>query len=83
MRRFENAKAGDKVTCLRYGHGYIASMNNISPYPVHVLFGENEYQSYTLDGKYKETDFGALLHKGHLKRPEDRKPRTKKTNKND
>lgn len=50
MKRFENAKVGDKVYCRINGFGTIQNIGKYA-YPIAVYF-ENRTDSYTLDGQY-------------------------------
>jgi len=59
-------KVGDKVYDARFGWGEVIKIvKNIdeflTEYPTTVLFNNNEYQEYTLDGKYLKEDLTPSL----------------------
>lgn len=47
---FETAKVGDKVWCVRRGWGVIRDVVGGVLFPIHVVFPNKKFSSYTLDG---------------------------------
>lgn len=55
MRKFDNAKVGDKVFSTIYGWGEIVEVNKFNEEPpIIVKFQESGTVYYTLDGKYND-----------------------------
>ena len=69
---FSDAKVGDLVTSLMYGHGVIDEVLNQSLYSIIVRFGEkdeseiDEYKQYDENGFYDRLHFAPTLFKGHI-----------------
>ena len=49
-------KVGQKVICKAYGEGVVTGTDEDGIYPVDVKFIGGEWDCYTEDGKYCETD---------------------------
>ena len=47
---------GQKVICKQYGEGVVTGTDEDGAYPVDVDFINGEWDCYTEDGKYYETD---------------------------
>lgn len=68
---FSNAKVGDLVTSLMYGHGVIETIDLNSPYPIFVKFykdngGMYDYKGHDIHGFYDRLHFSPTLFKGHI-----------------
>lgn len=57
-------KLNDPVTHVNNGFGVVISINN-GIYPIVVRFDNESEDSFTLDGKYVNTDHSASLIHGH------------------
>lgn len=81
MGKFRTAKVGDKVWCVKFGWGVIASINDEEIYGIRVEYidtkGMTQYYSFTLDGKDYPSDINPILFWNEIKLPtteEDKKP---------
>lgn len=81
MEKFRTAKVGDKVWCVKFGWGVIASINDEEIYGIKVEYidtkGMTQYYSFTLDGKDYPSDANPILFWNEIKLPtteEDKKP---------
>lgn len=63
---FSNAKVGDKVTSLDYGHGFIKEIAKEENYPILAYFGNGNWETYTEIGKGRKNHFLPTLFKGHI-----------------
>lgn len=62
---FSNAKVGDKVTSLTFGHGEIVSIKDpYTTYPIEVRFYSSFSENFTMDGLWVVDDFSPNLFKG-------------------
>lgn len=55
----------DPVTHTNHGFGIVISTNGMKPYPIVVRFDDRSEQTFTLDGKYVDSDHTATLIHGH------------------
>lgn len=60
---FRNARKDDLVWSLRSGWGVITEIEtpSITKYPISVTFDNDDMETFTLDGKYKENDINPIL----------------------
>ena len=63
---FSNAKVGDLVTSLIYGHGYIVEINDELTYSIVVQFSGDDVESFQRNGTEFCDDFAPTLLKGHI-----------------
>lgn len=66
---FSDAKVGDKVTSLLWGHGEIIYISECSDYPINCHFdslGEWIEREFTLGGHYEISNLLPTLFKGHI-----------------
>lgn len=81
MKKFRTAKVGDKVWCVKFGWGVIASISHDGIYCIKVEYidmqGMTQYYSFTLDGKDYPSDANPILFWNEIKLPtteEDKRP---------
>lgn len=81
MKKFRTAKVGDKVWCVKFGWGVIASINDDEIYGIRVEYidtkGMTQYYSFTPDGKDYPSDINPILFWNEIKLPtteEDKRP---------
>ncbi len=54
MAYFDGIKVGDKVWSFEHGWGIVKELVYNLPYPIGVLFNNNQYETFTLDGKKEQ-----------------------------
>jgi len=69
---FRQAKAGDKVTSIRHGHGIITEINPDELYPIIAeftdVFGDSFYSDFDFNGFWLHDDFAPTVFKCHIEK---------------
>ncbi len=55
MAYFDGVKIGDKVWSFEFGWGTVKELIYNSPYPIGVVFDNEQYETFTLDGKVEKS----------------------------
>jgi len=55
MVYFDGIKIGDRVWSFEYGWGTVKELIYNSPYPIGVVFDNEQYETFTLDGKIEKS----------------------------
>ena len=58
-------KLNDPVTNTKHGFGVVISIDNDNLYPIVVRFDNKSEETFTVDGKYVDSDHTATLIHGH------------------